>query len=92
MLLLVRLFILHLLCLYYCITKDIYTLDNDYNYSLLLSNITPYVMLCKIKYPLFVFSELRWEVVVRFVDIGGITKHHYLNFLFAILQISFILI
>ena len=28
----------------------------------------------------FVFSELSWEVVVRFVDIGGIVDHHCLIF------------
>ena len=27
----------------------------------------------------FMFSCLRWYVVVRFVDIGGIVDHHYLN-------------
>ena len=32
----------------------------------------------------FVFIELKWEVVVRFVDIGGIIDHHYLHFLFII--------
>jgi hypothetical protein len=25
----------------------------------------------------FVFSELRWEVIVRFVDIDGIVDHHW---------------
>ena len=30
----------------------------------------------------FVFSELRWEVIVRFVDIDGIVDHHCLNCLF----------
>ena len=31
----------------------------------------------------FVFSEqLRWGVIVRFVDIGEIDDHHYLNLLF----------
>ena len=30
----------------------------------------------------FVISELRWEAIVRFVDIGGIYDHHCLNFLF----------
>ena len=30
----------------------------------------------------FVFRELRWEVIVRFVDIGGLVDHHCLNFLF----------
>ena len=30
----------------------------------------------------FVFSELSWEVIVRFVDIGGIDDHHWLNFVF----------
>ena len=28
----------------------------------------------------FLFSELRWEVIVRFVDIGGIVDHYCLNF------------
>ena len=30
----------------------------------------------------FVFSELRWEVILHFVDIVGIVNHHCLNFLF----------
>jgi hypothetical protein len=29
----------------------------------------------------FVFRQLRWEVIVRFVDIGEIVDHHSLNFL-----------
>ena len=29
------------------------------------------------------FSELRWEVIVCFVDIGGIDDHYCLNFLFC---------
>jgi hypothetical protein len=28
----------------------------------------------------FVFSEIRWEVIVSFIDIGGIDDHHCLNF------------
>ena len=32
----------------------------------------------------FVFSEWRWEVTVRFVDIGGTVDYHCLNFLFII--------
>jgi hypothetical protein len=31
---------------------------------------------------LFVFSELRWKVIIRFVYIGEISDHHCLNFLF----------
>ena len=31
------------------------------------------------------FSDLRLEVIVRFVDIGGIVDHHCLNFLFIII-------
>jgi hypothetical protein len=31
-----------------------------------------------------VFSELRWEVIVRFDDIDGIVDHHCLSFLFII--------
>ena len=29
-----------------------------------------------------VFSEFRWEVIVHFVDFGGIVDHHCINFLF----------
>jgi hypothetical protein len=32
----------------------------------------------------FVFSELRWEVVARFVDLGHIVDHHCLNFIYII--------
>jgi len=32
-------------------------------------------------------SELRWEVLVRFVDIGGIDDHHSLNLPFIIIII-----
>jgi len=31
---------------------------------------------------LYVFSELRWDVIACFIDIGGIDDHHCLNFLF----------
>ena len=34
----------------------------------------------------FVFSELRWEVIVRFVDISRIIDYHCLNFIFINLQ------
>jgi hypothetical protein len=30
------------------------------------------------------FKELRWEVIVRFVDIGEIVDHHCLNSIFSI--------
>ena len=30
------------------------------------------------------FVQLRWEVIVRFVDIGGMDDHHCLSFLFII--------
>jgi len=32
-----------------------------------------------------VFSDLRWEVILRFVNVGVIVDHHCLNFLFIIL-------
>ena len=32
----------------------------------------------------FVFSELRWEVIVCFVDIGGIDDHYCLSLLFCV--------
>ena len=31
----------------------------------------------------FLFSELRWEVIVCFVDIGGIDDHYCLSFFFV---------
>ena len=31
------------------------------------------------------FNDLSWEVIVRFVDIGGYVDHHYLNFPFIII-------
>jgi hypothetical protein len=34
--------------------------------------------------PLFVFSEIRWQVIVCFIDIGGTVDHHCLDFLFII--------
>ena len=34
----------------------------------------------------FVFSDIRWKVIVSFVDIGGIVDHQCLNFLFIIGQ------
>ena len=40
----------------------------------------------------FVFSELRWEVIVRFVDIGGIDDHHCLNCLIITLAYNFIFV
>jgi len=36
------------------------------------------------KYGIFVFSELRWDMTVRFVDIDGIVDHHSLNYHFII--------
>jgi hypothetical protein len=41
---------------------------------------------CKVKCSgLIVFSELRWEVIVCFVDIVGIDDHHCLNFFYITL-------
>jgi hypothetical protein len=37
-----------------------------------------YVVVC------FLLTELRWESIVRFFDIGGIVENHCLNCLFAI--------
>jgi hypothetical protein len=41
---------------------------------------TPYVVV------VFVFNDLRQEEVVRFVDIGGIVDHDWINFLFIIVN------
>ena len=38
---------------------------------------------------LFVFSQLRWEVTVCFVDIGKIVDHQRLNFLFIMITITY---
>ena len=32
----------------------------------------------------YMFNELRWEVIVGFVDIGGIVDYHCLYFLFIV--------
>ena len=34
----------------------------------------------------FMFSELRWEVIVRIVNIGEIVDHHFLGFHFIIID------
>ena len=41
-------------------------------------------MLKYLVFPLFVFSEIRWQMIVCFVDIGGIVDHLCLDFLFII--------
>jgi hypothetical protein len=41
-------------------------------------------MLTYLVFPLFVFSELRWQMIVCFVDIGGIVDHLCLDFVFII--------
>jgi hypothetical protein len=37
----------------------------------------------------YIFSDMKWEVLNVFVDIGGIVDHHdhYLNFLFIIMDV-----
>ena len=53
-------------------------------YSLTLIQISTLTSISNI-IPLFsVFSELRSEVIFRFVDIDGVLDHHCLNFLFLI--------
>ena len=37
---------------------------------------------------LFVFNDLRSDVVVCFVDIGGIVDHHCITFLFNDMELS----
>jgi hypothetical protein len=40
----------------------------------------------------FLFSEFRWEVIVRFVDdICGIVDHHFFNLLFIMTQYVYVL-
>jgi hypothetical protein len=34
----------------------------------------------------YMFNDLKWEVIVRFVDIGGIVDHQCLNFLFILTE------
>jgi hypothetical protein len=35
------------------------------------------------------FSDLTWEVIVRFIDIGEIVDHHYLNFPFITISAQY---
>ena len=42
-----------------------------------------YVMIC-------MFNEMRSEMIVRFVNIGGIVDHHCLNFLFIAIFLSIV--
>jgi hypothetical protein len=53
-----------------------------------LKKITPHFCACSKPYVFvfFVFNGLRLEVVVRFVDIGGIINHSCLIFIFIILM------
>ena len=37
---------------------------------------------CHMSWSFFVFNGLRWEVIIHFVDIGGIVYYQCLNFLF----------
>ena len=39
--------------------------------------LTPYAMI-------FFIQDLMWEVIVRFVDIGGIVDHQCLKFIFIL--------
>ena len=52
--------------------------------SLCLSQARTWISNIMLLSLIFVFNELRWEVIVCFVDIGGIVDHHCLNFLFII--------
>jgi len=36
----------------------------------------------------FQWIQLRWEMIIRFADIGGIDDHHCLNFLFVTVMIK----
>jgi len=45
---------------------------------------TPTTVHCYVSWSFFVFSEWRWEVIIRFVDIGGIDDCRCLNFVFII--------
>jgi hypothetical protein len=65
----------HIICqtVFYLCTSELVSQTRTW-----ISNI---ICLC----PFFImFNELRWEVVVCFVDIGGIVVHISLNFLFII--------
>ena len=37
-------------------------------------------------YFVFIFNDFWWEVIVRFVDIGEILDHHWLNYLLIIFR------
>jgi hypothetical protein len=52
-----------------------------------INQLNPATFLCLVQartwisIDLLMFNDLRWEVIVRFVDIGGIAVHCCLNFL-----------
>jgi hypothetical protein len=45
--------------------------------------LTPYAVV------FFMFSDLNWEIVVRFADIGGIVVQHRLTLFFYIMYLLF---
>jgi hypothetical protein len=59
--------------------------------SIPLIGFTPsHIYVCRdikrhMSWSFFVLSDARWEVVVRFVDIGGSFNQYFLNFLFILL-------
>jgi hypothetical protein len=80
-----KFFLLYLLCLLFFVIFKTYLFGSTLSHFCACSKPGPgfsmsYVMV------FFVFSEWRWEVIVRFVDIYGIVYHHSLNILFSIPQ------
>jgi hypothetical protein len=47
---------------------------------------------CYMSLSLFVVWDLKWEVIVRFVDIGGMETHRCLYFLFIIIFMSWFIL
>jgi hypothetical protein len=84
----------YIVCLYkYCRWRSSY---QEGRVAILLTSLTlPHFYACPkpgLGFPMsydmvppnFEFMELRWEVVVCFVDIGEIVDYYYVNFLFKI--------
>jgi hypothetical protein len=66
------------------IAKNTYTIHNRFNSATMFVSVLIQdrdFFQCAV---FFMFNELRWEVSLHFVDIGGIVDHYWLSFLWII--------
>ena len=89
----------------YIISRTSYLWWHDYDFSIVLDPIyrfNPATFLCLSQARTWIFNvichgnfcvqwvQIKWEMIVRFVDIGGIDDHHCLNFLLITTHFSLI--